>query len=236
MPAVGGVYGMFAAVNRLYLIFAPLKIMKSGELSRFKVFLRERLSGQLPGKEAHMKMVPGSREKEFIAGREVRKSAAMLLLYPKEGAVYTVLIRRPLYGGHHSGQISLPGGKPDPADADLWQTALRETREETGWPPEGIELIGALSELYIPPSQFLLSPFLAFSAETPAFSPDPKEVDRLIEADIEGFATNLILEKDIPLFDGRLVRMPYFDIQGEVVWGATGMIMSEFAVLKEAFN
>jgi 8-oxo-dGTP pyrophosphatase MutT (NUDIX family) len=148
-------------------------------------------------------------------------------LYPREDALYTVFIKRPEYEGYHSGQISLPGGKFQTEDIDLKQTALREAFEETGIIPEGVTILSALTELFIPPSNFILTPFIGYQMDRPRFIPDAREVAEVIEADIRDFNPNNFHIKDIILHNGRVVKTPYYDIRGHVIWGATGMIMRE---------
>jgi 8-oxo-dGTP pyrophosphatase MutT (NUDIX family) len=152
-------------------------------------------------------------------------------LYPVGKDIFTVLIRRPVYEGVHSGQIALPGGKYQEADGNLLQTALREANEEVGIIPDKVKIIGPLTDLLIPPSKFLLTPFLAYSSSRPLFHADPNEVAEIIETDIRAISDKNLKEKDITVHGGRVFRTPYYDIQSHVVWGATGMILSEFAEL-----
>jgi len=98
-----------------------------------------------------------------------------------------VLIERVDYGSdHHSGEVSLPGGKTDPGDADATASALREATEEVGLDPDadGVEVVGRLDALWIPPSNFLLQPIVAIAARCPAFVPDPREVAAILEAPV----------------------------------------------------
>ena len=205
------------------------------ELIGLKNHLTNELKKALPGKKAHLKMIPASRRGEFEEIRAGIRSAVLLLLYPNQDSLQTVFIQRPHYDGYHSGQISLPGGKFDPEDGDLLGTALREAKEETYIQKESIEVLGPLSPLYIPPSGFQMTPFLAVAPIRPDFRIDPTEVEGLIEADIDLFNDSNLKEKEILLHDGRSIVMPYYDINGSVIWGATGMVMSEFSMLAEGF-
>jgi len=156
-------------------------------------------------------------------------SSVLLLLYPYKGEVYTVFMLRPDYGGIHSGQISLPGGKQEPDDPDLQTTALRESYEEVGIIPEKVEVLGQLSDLYIPPSRFLVTPFIGFSDVRPDFVRDPAEVEEIIEINIRDlFSEKAFQVKRHKIGIGVHIKAPAFVVNSHVIWGATAMILSEF--------
>lgn len=160
-----------------------------------------------------------------------RHSAVLVLLYPKNGELNTVLILRNIYVGTHSGQVSFPGGKREEEDESLWHTALREAHEEVGIDVEKVKLIGELTRVYIPPSRFLVTPFLAYAEEAPNFQRDRIEVRRVIETPVSAFLdADSILEK-MMFVESMNTEIPvkFFDVNGEVVWGATAMILSEMA-------
>jgi 8-oxo-dGTP pyrophosphatase MutT (NUDIX family) len=162
-----------------------------------------------------------------------RKGGVLALIYPKANELHTVLTLRNDYDGHHSGQVSFPGGKHEISDKSLWDTALRETHEEIGVPSNGILRIGDLTKVYIPPSRFIVSPFLAYRTEAPDFRRDATEVKQIIETPLEVFLDpNKVKEKSVfvKAFNGNL-KVKYYDIDGHVVWGATAMILSEIAEL-----
>jgi 8-oxo-dGTP pyrophosphatase MutT (NUDIX family) len=145
--------------------------------------------------------------------------------------LHLVLTRRPEYPGAHSGQISLPGGRRE-AGESLQTTALREANEEIGLIPTSVEVIGELSPLYTPPSNFCIYPFIAFSATRPTFQPDAKEVAELIELPLTLLFSPTIYKEEIWYFpDYGERRVPFFDIFGHQVWGATAMILNEFLTL-----
>jgi 8-oxo-dGTP pyrophosphatase MutT (NUDIX family) len=194
--------------------------------------LSQRLNQPLPGAEAQLLMGSGVRMKElrFMPENEnTKNSAVLILIYPHLDKLYSVLIVRPEYTGTHSGQVSLPGGKFEDSDADLIQTALRETREEIGVDEKHVEVLGQLSRLYIPPSNFVVYPVAGYTNKRPAFVPDPTEVSKIIE-----FPLSLLLQvetiktKEFSIRNDFAFTAPYFDILGHVVWGATAMILSEF--------
>lgn len=162
-----------------------------------------------------------------------RQGAVLILLYPKNGELYTVLILRNIYIGTHSGQVSFPGGKREAEDQSLWHTALREANEEVGITVEKVKFIGELTQVYIPPSRFLVTPFLAYAEEPPEFKRDRIEVKRIIETPISVFLnSNSILEK-MMFVESVNTEIPikYYDVNGEVVWGATAMMLSEMTAI-----
>jgi 8-oxo-dGTP pyrophosphatase MutT (NUDIX family) len=196
--------------------------------------LSKKLSEPLPGETAQIKMASHHRLHEMSRDlhRETAiKSSVLILLYPgeQEKEVFAVLIQRPSYEGVHGGQISLPGGKTEKHDRDLQATAIRETREEIGIGEHEITIIGRLSELYIPPSNFIVFPFVGFTARKPLFHPDPQEVDEIIEIRISDLIDdNNIKNFEIKLRSGLQINAPCFFLEGNNIWGATAMILSEF--------
>jgi len=166
---------------------------------------------------------------------DARLGAVLALLYPKNGELHTVLMMRNTYKGVHSNQVSFPGGEFEKQDASLWHTALREANEEVGVPENKVIKISELTKVYIPPSRFLVTPFLAFAEKAPSFIPDPFEVKRIIEAPISKFLDpNNILEKKI-FIDSYKAKLPikYYEVEGEIIWGATAMMLSELAEILE---
>ena len=194
--------------------------------------LREGLRGPLPGHDGFLEKA-GYKRAELDASLKKdgapRESAVLALIYPKHGALHTLLMLRPDYEGVHGGQISFPGGRREKEDADLWATALREFREETGAELEGMERLGELSRVYIPPSRSLVMPCVAFAPQLGPVAPDPREVSALIEAPItELLADDVIKHREQYIhIAGRSTTVPYFNLQGQVVWGATAMMLWE---------
>lgn len=194
--------------------------------------LKERIQKDLPGYTAHHPMMSYSRAQPFEArlmNPPARESAVMMLLYQKGEDWYTAFMKRPDDDSTHSGQISFPGGKQE-LNETLEQTALRETFEEVGIEPQTIDVLGELSELYIPPSHFIVRPYIGLLNYVPTFIPNPDEVVQVIEEPISNFfRENIIQQKKIfiPKFNANINAM-YFDLQGETLWGATAMIVQEF--------
>jgi 8-oxo-dGTP pyrophosphatase MutT (NUDIX family) len=193
--------------------------------------LKYRLALPLPGANAHFMMAHPYRRQNFLYRSEppdAKKSSVLILLYMVDNSVTTALIVRQEYEGVHSGQVAFPGGRFEEADIDLKTTALREAGEEIGIIPSDIEIVGQLTKLYIPPSNFVVFPFLGIASYHPSFHPDNDEVKEVIEVNIHQLLDNSIIgEKEILLANKMRVRSPYFDIKGYTVWGATAMILSE---------
>jgi len=159
------------------------------------------------------------------------KAGVLVLFYPKKTQTFFVLIHRG-FGGVHSSQISLPGGRFEKADNDLSQTAIRETEEEIGVEQKKIKLIKKMSELYVPPSNFLISPFMGFLDFQPKFVPQKDEVAEIIEVSLHYFLSLKTTFSDIKTSYGNYINVPLYEIRGKIVWGATAMILSE---LKDIF-
>jgi 8-oxo-dGTP pyrophosphatase MutT (NUDIX family) len=199
--------------------------------------LRARLKSPLPGDGAHREVMSYIREtaREVRLQRtDYREGAVLMLLYPHRDELHTCLIVRPDYDGVHSGQMAFPGGKREVEDHDLSMTALREAYEEVGIQPESVDLIGCLSEIYIPPSNFLVSPFLGVSAYRPDFLPDQREVAGIVEVPLSLFMDErAIQERAVRIKHDVELVVPAFDVYGNTVWGATAMMLAEFrAVVK----
>lgn len=192
--------------------------------------LSEIVRKPLPGFESQMKMAPSYRPAytaDEIKIFNPKESAVLALFYPKNGDWHLVFTERKKYEGVHSGQMSFPGGKREIGE-ELMETALRETHEEVGVPPCDIEIIGQLSELYIPPSNFNVQPYLAMSTCTPAFVKQPEEVENVIEIPFSFFLEETNKTKTmISLSSNALFEVPAFIFQGHVIWGATAIVLSE---------
>ena len=153
--------------------------------TEFLKYIPKIVNQQLPALSAHAKMAPVGRlptlDPEYYKDNNPRESAVMMLFYPKNEQAHLVLIKRSTYPGTHSSQISFPGGKTESYDADLAATALRETFEEIGVKPDDIDVVMPFSKIYIPPSNFLVAPFLGIALQEPEFNPNPDEVVAIIQ-------------------------------------------------------
>ncbi len=197
--------------------------------------LKHRLGLPLPGRAAQFRMAHVERQlnlSRYKTPADARQSSVLILLYEEGDRIKLPLILRPDDSGIHSGQVSLPGGKAEQGDENLVSTALRETEEEIGIPASSIEILGKLTQLYIPPSNFLVSPHLGILRTSAHFIPEEKEVVRVIPMDLELLMDETkVKEKEIRLSTGQSIVTPYYSIEGETVWGATAMILSELKSL-----
>jgi 8-oxo-dGTP pyrophosphatase MutT (NUDIX family) len=144
--------------------------------------------------------------------------------------MHLVLIKRNIDKGPHSGQVSFPGGAWEADDLSLEHTAIRETREEIGIQGE-MEILGALTPLHIPVSNFLVSPFVAWIDQHPVFHPEPSEVQYVIEVSLRQLMDPGVLDSEVLHHRGRPVETPFYRVGQEKVWGATAMILGEFLQL-----
>ena len=188
--------------------------------------------------DAHAKMAPLERisflKEENYLDKNPRRAAVLMLFYPKNKITHLALIVRNSYPGVHSSQIGFPGGKVEEEDANLEETALRETHEEIGIHPNKIQIIKPFSEIYIPPSNFLVAPFMGISKEELSFVPDLDEVKRVLEFSIADFLDeNTITKVTMSTSYATDIEVPAFMVDKYVVWGATAMMMSE---LKETIK
>ena len=166
-----------------------------------------------------------------LPGKNARIAAVLILLYPQNGSIHTVFMQRPDYNGVHGGQISFPGGKKEPEDENVIQTALRETYEETGVDPSNVNIIGTLTPLFIPVSNMIVTPVIGWTNEKPEFNHQSEEVLFLIEADLKKFLDPSIVKLKPFEIKGELVEVKYFDYKGNTIWGATAMILHELLII-----
>ena len=189
----------------------------------------------LPGKKAQLLAAPANRfkniSKNVINLKRAKKAAVLIYCYPKKEKMYFSLIKRSNYSGVHSGQISLPGGKFDKNDSSLKETALRECGEELGINIDLKKDLFALTPLYIPPSNFIVTPYLAYENFYPKFNPDSREVALHIEISIEELKKLKIEKKILRNEYQNDYSIPCYTHKGHIIWGATAMILSEFKSL-----
>jgi 8-oxo-dGTP pyrophosphatase MutT (NUDIX family) len=193
--------------------------------------LAARLREPLPGVDAQLLMAPRPREgwRPQSLPDDLRPAAALILLYPVEDTPTLPLIVRSTHLARHSGQVSLPGGAVEPGEA-VAAAALRETHEEIGVDPATVRVLGELTPLHIPVSGFLLHPVVGVCDTRPAFRPDDHEVARIVEVPLERLASRECVRLRIRTHEGREYEVPYFALEGEQVWGATAMVLSELLV------
>jgi 8-oxo-dGTP pyrophosphatase MutT (NUDIX family) len=196
--------------------------------------VRERLSRPLPGLAAQLRMAPRPRPgwDPYALPDGLRAAAGLILLYPHDGAVQLLLTLRGSTLRHHTGQVSLPGGRVDDGES-IEAAALREADEEVGVAPDAVEILGRLTPLHVPVSRHLLHPVVAVATVRPAFRLAEPEVERLIEVPLARLRAPEVVaweqrRRERPPGEGQLMDVPYFDVGGAKVWGATAMILAEF--------
>lgn len=193
----------------------------------------------LPGEEAQILMAPEFRQislRETYDFSKANRAGVLILLYPdNQGDTSFVLILRKSYKGVHSGQVALPGGRYEDYDGDLVQTALRETEEEVGVSADSIEVIKPMTELYIPPSNFLVKPTLAKVDFHPIFVKQDSEVERIIPVKLKDFMQDSCIDSClINTSYSKDKVVPAYKIYEHVVWGATAMMLSELRLVLKA--
>lgn len=194
--------------------------------------LKDELVKPLPGLDVQMEMVPITRQSEMLKVKHAnppKESAVMILLFYQESKLQIAFIKRTSYNGVHSAQIAFPGGKYEDNDDTLTETALRETHEEIGIQKSEISILGKLTELFIPPSNFNVLPIIGFIKNRPQFIIDKKEVDKVFVVALDELINSETIQyKKIETRNKLKIAVPCYFINNEIIWGATAMIISEF--------
>ena len=188
--------------------------------------------------DAHLKMAPLERVQYLqnydYSAQNPKASAVLSLFYPKNDLAHLLLIVRSSYPGVHSSQIAFPGGKKELEDLNLQETALREANEEVGISPTEIEIVKQWSDLYIPPSNFMVSAFMGISQQPQNFVLQPDEVSGIIELPVNDLLNDSLVQNvRMTTSYATDIEVPAFVINDHIVWGATAMILSE---IKETFR
>jgi 8-oxo-dGTP pyrophosphatase MutT (NUDIX family) len=207
------------------------------ELALLANRLAERLKFPLPGSAAHepLRATPlGDLRPKFDHKVAPRPGSVLILLYEENGQIKFPLTKRPDYTGTHAGQVSLPGGKAE-AGEDFIQTALRETEEEIGVPRNRVKVIGRLSDFFVIPSNFMITPVVGYTSPKPEFVPQESEVVKILAGNLSTLLSDDAIQiKEILAAKTYRLMAPHFLIENEVVWGATAMMLNELrTVLRE---
>jgi 8-oxo-dGTP pyrophosphatase MutT (NUDIX family) len=196
--------------------------------------LKLRLQKPLPGSAAHdpLRATPvGSVLPKFEHKIPPKPGSVLILLYPEGGSIKIPLTLRSEYTGAHSGQISLPGGKREPGEDDI-TNALRESEEEIGLDRTTVEVLGRLTNFFVIPSNYLVTPVVAISRKKPLLVVDHVEAVKILECDLfELIADDAIQTKEIVAAKQFRMMAPHFVVEGEIVWGATAMMLNEFRLI-----
>lgn len=205
--------------------------------NEFVSWLRQRLTQPLPGYTAQQKMMNINRPDGSHAPATARQSGVLILLYPKDADIWLVVIERSADGGVHSGQIALPGGKKEDSDADIIATALREAAEEVALNAHKVEVLGVLSSLYIPVSNFVVNPVIAICNEVPQLIPSEYEVARIWHLPLSSiFSRKEMVHVQASGLRLTIHTIAYMMDDEKFIWGATAMILSELEVMLEERN
>ena len=202
-------------------------------LYQIEARVRAALDDPVPRPDIHTALAPRSSWRAGVIPPGSRVAAALVLLYPIRHRVHLVLTRRAGTLGQHAGQVSLPGGAVD-GDETVEAAALREAREEIGLETADLRIIGRLSALYIPVSNYTLHPVVAVSDRHPTLVPAAAEVARILEIPLDELRDPGRLRHGRRWRGDEATTVPYFELHGERVWGATAMVLGELLHLLQA--
>jgi len=197
----------------------------------FKSKLKQALNSELPAWKAHLKLAPIERAEAIKLQKIVadpKPSAVMLILYKEDKETKVLFILRSVYDGAHSGQISFPGGQKEDTDTSLIETAIRETQEEIGIKVDSADIVGKLSNLYIPNSNFIVEPYVAFLENIEELIPDRSEVQQIYRIHLNQLLDEKTIQtKEVLFLNARSISAPCFYVDELIIWGATAMILNE---------
>lgn len=193
--------------------------------------IEELLRNEKPGFASHAKMTPQHRQADMASFdvKNARKSAVMIILYHEADDLKVTLIRRGKYVGIHSGQIAFPGGRYEDTDMHVRNTAIREIEEEIGLKAHEYDIVGRLTDIYVPPSSFIVSVFVAYMRQKPVFRIDPREVDEVLTFSMREFLQAGAIGERVFFVQSANISTaaPCYLLNGVEIWGASAMVMTE---------
>ncbi|KJS06545.1 MAG: hypothetical protein VR77_04675 [Flavobacteriales bacterium BRH_c54] len=203
----------------------------------FKTYISEQFKYPLPGIKTHLEAAPYRKaDVDELTKKQARQSGVLILFYEKNNTLHTVLIKRAINNSNHSGQIAFPGGKKEEHDANLIETALREANEEIGIVKEHVEVIGKLTDVFIPVSNFLIAPVIGFIDYSPTFTLQISEVYDVVEVEVQTLIhPNTFQQQMVKLSGGTQLKVPCFVVNKQIVWGATALMINELRYLIKDF-
>ena len=200
-------------------------------------WLRERLKQPLPGRSAQERMTGRVISMPVKVPENARPSAVLCLLFPMNDELHVLLMKRREDNTAHSGQVSFPGGSYEPTDADLKATALREAQEEVGILSSEVDILGALTPLYIPISNFNVYPFVGYAKQRPEYNLSHNEVSYTIEVPLATLLQPVRkIKTDVtsPVLPTVIRNVNAYKLEdGTIIWGATAMMISELEAIME---
>ena len=206
--------------------------MRWDEFNEIRMLLQ---SAQVLGEAAHEEVFPRIskfRKDALAKNPNPRLSAVASIFVPINNEMNLLMIERQSYDGVHSGQIGFPGGKVEEADTDLEHTARRETEEEVGILMKNLHFIRPLTDVYIPPSGFLVSPYIFWMDHDPVIIPEPREVQSAFFLPVQKLMRpEVFVEGEIDTGSGSTVKTRFIEHEGMKIWGATAMMLSELRIL-----
>ena len=210
-------------------------------MENLKNQLLNALKASKPGQKAQLLMAPDFREEELLQRDNKlasKKSAVLVLFNPFSDELSLIITKRSSRLKVHRGQVSFPGGRADKADKNPIETALRETEEEIGIPRQSIEIIGQLTNLFIPPTNFDVVPVVGFLKTVPNYNCNPDEVEQVLEVPITKLSDSSNIKQKVFYTSSSGIdrKAPYYDVMGLEIWGATAMILSELLVCIMPFS
>jgi len=199
----------------------------------YVIRLRKKLTGPLPGATAQLTMAPGYLQNASLASvvaKPCREASVLAMVFPVEEVPTILLTLQRADLNQHAGQVSFPGGQREPGE-ELVETALREAREEVGLDTDTIEILGGLTPLFVPPSNFCIHPFVGAISHAPKLTPCYEEVEQLLFISFPLLLDPNTRRREVWTINDSEVSIPFFSVQNQKVWGATAMVLAEWLAL-----